>query len=554
MTSLPGGYWHAEVAGVGPGERYQYSIESAGTLLSPRVDPYAREIDDVDGDRQAVVYDEAAFDWGTSGFKPLSLSELVIYEVHVGTFNELPGQQVGTLADAIVKLPYLAKLGINAVELLPPAQFGGTLSWGYNPTDPFAVETSYGGPDALKRFIHSAHLVGIGVIIDVVYNHMGTVDNDLWGFDGNFPPPGGIWFYPDPRGATPWGSRPDYGRPEVRQYLVDNALSWLEDYHADGLRLDATAWIRSVDGSAAGQQVLPDGWLLLQTINNEIARRHPGKICIAEDMRNEVQVTASTASGGAGFNSQWDPDFVRVVRNVLDQPLDESRDMGAICAVVQRRYGGDAFSRVVFTESHDADANGGTRVPAEIDLAEPDSVFAKKRSILGAALVFTSPGVPMIFQGQEFLEAHWFDSGFPVDWSNATRYPGILNVYADLLGLRRNLLNTTKGLQGQGLHIHHVNSADKLIGYRRWAVGGPLDENVVLLNFANRAFDSYTIGVPRSGMWRVRLNSDWSGYDAGFGNQLSLDSVTSETPYDGLPFAVQIGIGTYAALILSQDR
>jgi 1,4-alpha-glucan branching enzyme len=553
MTSLPGGNWHAEVPGIGSGERYQYAIQSAGTLLSPRVDPYAREIDDVNGDRRSVVYDEAAFEWGTIDHRPSSPGDLVIYEMHVGTFNELPGQQVGTLADAVAKLPYLANLGINAVELLPPAEFGGTLSWGYNPTNPFAVETGYGGPNALKRFIRSAHRLGIGVIVDVVYNHMGTVDNDLWDFDGNIPPPGGIWFYPDRRGVTPWGSRPDYGRPEVHQYLVDNALSWLDNYQADGLRLDATAWIRSVDGSADPDQALPDGWLLLRTINDEIDRRHPGKIRIAEDMRNDDRLTAPTASGGAGFNCQWDPDFVRVVRGVLSQTLDEYRDVGAISKVLERRYGGDAFGRVVFTESHDADANGGTRVPAEIDPAEPDSVFAKKRSVLGAALVFTSPGIPMIFQGQEFLEAHWFDSGFPVDWSNATRYSGILNLYGDLVRLRRNLLNTTKGLQGQGLEIHHVNSADKLIGYRRWADGGPLDETLVLLNFANRASDSYTIGVPRSGLWRVRLNSDWSGYDSAFGNQLSLDSEAGEMPYDGLPFSIQIGIGAYSALILSQD-
>ena len=125
--------------------------------------------------------------------------------MHVGTFNELPGQQVGTLADAIVKLSYLARLGIDAVELLPPAQFGSTLSWGYNPTNPFAVETSYGGPNALKRFIDSAHRVGIGVIIDVVYNHMGAVDNDLWDFDGNVALAGWTCGSPDGRGATPSG-------------------------------------------------------------------------------------------------------------------------------------------------------------------------------------------------------------------------------------------------------------------------------------------------------------------------------------------------------------
>jgi 1,4-alpha-glucan branching enzyme len=554
MTALPGGYWYAEVPGAGPAEHYQYAIQTAGTLLNPRVDPYAREIDDLRGDRQAVVYDEAAFDWGASDHQPPSTRELVIYEMHVGTFNELPGQQVGNLADAIAKLPYLAHLGINAIELLPPSEFAGRMSWGYNPTDPFAVETTYGGPNALKRFVRSAHQLGIGVIIDVVYNHMGTMDNDLWAFDGTVPPPGGIWFYPDERGATPWGSRPDYGRSEVRQYFVDNALSWLEDYRVDGLRLDGTAWIRSVDGSAVTDQNLPDGWLLLQTINNEVDSRHPEKIRIAEDMRNDAQIVTPTASGGAGFNSQWDPDFVRVVRGVLVQVRDEDRDMSAICRVLERRYRDDAFSRVVFTESHDADSNGGTRVPAEIDPAQPDSVFAKKRSVLGAALVFTAPGVPMIFQGQEFLEAHWFDYGFPVDWSNGSLYPGILNLYRDLIRLRRNSLNTTKGLQGQGLQIHHVNSADKLIGYRRWDAGGPLDETVILLNFANRAFDTYSIGVPHAGLWRVRLNTDWSGYDQAFGNQLSLDTVAGEMPYDGLPFSIEVGIGSYAALILSQGE
>jgi 1,4-alpha-glucan branching enzyme len=553
MTPIAGGNWHAEVEGIGPGEHYQYAIQSAGILLSPRVDPYAREIDDVNGDRRSVVYDEAAFAWGAGDHRTPSRSDLVIYEVHIGTFNELPGQQGGTLADAVAKLPYLANVGINAVELLPPAEFGGTLSWGYNPTDPFAVETGYGGPNALKGFIRSAHRLGISVIIDVVYNHMGTVDNDLWDFDGSIPPPGGIWFYPDRRGVTPWGSRPDYGRAEVRQYLVDNALSWLEDYQADGLRFDATAWIRSVDGSADGDQVLPDGWLLLQTINSEIERRHSDRIRIAEDMRDDARITASTTSGGAGFNSQWDPDFVRAVRNVLAQTRDEYRDIDAIRRVLQQRYDIDAFSRVVFTESHDADANGGTRVPAEIDPAEPDSVFAKKRSVLGAALVFTAPGIPMIFQGQEFLEAHWFDSGFPIDWSNATRYSGILNVYRDLVHLRRNLRQTTRGLQGQGLQIHHVNGADKLIGYHRWSDGGPLDDTLVLLNFSNRSFGRYTIGAPRSGLWRVRLNSDWSGYDSAFGNQLSLDSEAGAMPYDGLPFSIQIGIGAYTALVMSQD-
>jgi 1,4-alpha-glucan branching enzyme len=553
MTPRAGGTWFADVPGVRAGERYRYTIQAGGVQLPPRMDPYAREIEIAGPDRRSVVYDEGAFPWGSGGFTAPGWSELVVYELHVGTFNELPGQQVGTFDDAVARLPYLAGLGVNAIELLPLSQFAGTLSWGYNPTDPFAIESVYGGADGLKSLVSAAHELGMAVIVDVVYNHMGTSDNDLWAFDGPSPPPGGIWFYPDHRGDTPWGARPDYGRPEVRRYLVDNALSWLRDSRADGLRFDATTWIRSRDGSLAPDQDLPDGWLLLRTINDEVDGRQPWKIRIAEDMRNDALVTAPTAAGGAGFNAQWDADFVREVRGVLTRVEDSQRDMGVVRGALERRYGTDAFSRVVFTESHDADANGGTRLPAEIDQGQPDSVDAKKRSLLGAVLVFTAPGIPMIFQGQEILETHWFDSGFPVDWANAWRHPGILALYRDLIRLRRDWWATSRGLRGQGLQVHHVNDGDKLVAYHRWDAGGPGDDTVVLLNFSDRAFPAYTVGLPRSGTWQVRLNTDWQGYDPAFGNQPSFAVVTRDEPHDGLPCSGDASVGAYAAVVLSQD-
>src|SRR5258708_32147814 len=153
MGSQPGGYWFVDVPEVAPGERYQYIIDAAGSRVGARVDPYAREVDAAGQDRHALVYDESAFDWGQDGSRSPGWSELVVYEMHVGTFNELAGQQVGTFDDAIAKLPYLSRLGINAIELLPPSQFGGLRSWGYNPTDPFAVDSVYGGPDGLRSFI-----------------------------------------------------------------------------------------------------------------------------------------------------------------------------------------------------------------------------------------------------------------------------------------------------------------------------------------------------------------------------------------------------------------
>ena len=175
-------------------------------------------------------------------------------------------------------------------------------------------------------------------------------------------------------------------------------------------------------------------------------------------------------------------------------------------------------------------------------------------AVLGAVLVFTAPAIPMIFEGQEILETHWFEAQFPIDWSNVQRHPGIRALYRDLARLRRDSSNTSRGLRGQGLQVHHVNDVDKLIAYHRWDQGGPRDDTVVLANFCYRAFDSYRIGLPRAGRWRVRLNTDWAGYDPSFGDHPSFDVETQSQPYDGLPQSAALGIGAYTAVVLSQDE
>ena len=300
----------------------------------------------------------------------------------------------------------------------------------------------------------TAHRHGIAVILDVVYNHFGPsdLDHSLWQFDGwEQNNGGGIYFYEDWRAEIPWGSRPDYGRPEVRQYICDNVVDWLGQYRIDGLRFDMTAYIRSVDGSGADAQSIPGGLQLLRELNDVVDASQPWKFRIAEDMRNDVMITAPTSAGGAGFSAQWDPDFVTCVRAAMVTTDDAQRSMSSVAAAIERRYGDRWLSRVVYTESHDADANGGERLPSEIDPAKPDSCYAKKRSTLGAAVVFTSPGIPMLFQGQEFLEDLWFTDSRPVDWTNQTTYAGILALYRDLIALRRDLFGNTRGLRGSGL-------------------------------------------------------------------------------------------------------
>ena len=557
LVNEKNGYWSTGVSEANVGDEYRYLIHTPAEWHLPplsRIDPYARKVTSSIGN--GIIYDPQAFDWGDDAFHMATGNELVIYEMHVGTFHVKEEGQPGTLDSAIEKLPYLRELGINAVEVMPVAEFAGDFSWGYNPAHPFAVASIYGGPDALKRFVKAAHEHGIAVIVDVVYNHLGPSDLDLWQFDGwSENEKGGIYFYNDRCSQTPWGeTRPDYGRGEVRQYLRDNALMWLEEYHADGLRWDMIAYIKSIDGNTDNPaNDIPEGWSLMQWINVEIQQLFPGKISIGESMKNNPWVTKDVGAGGAGFNAQWDAEFVHPVRQAVIARDDTSRDLGAVSGAIEHRYDLDAFRRIIYTESHDEVANGRSRVPEEIWPGKVDSWFSKKRSTLGAALVLTAPGIPMLFQGQELLEDRWFQDKDPIDWSRAEDEHGILGMYRDLIALRRNLSGVTWGLCGQNLHIYHFDDGAKLIAFHRWDKQGPTDSVVVVVNMTNQNRDGYVIGFPRAGLWKTRFNSDSYNYGPNFYNHPTPDVETHEEGADGLPCSGEIGIGPYTVVIFSQD-
>ena len=553
FASEGNGYWSVDVADAKAGDEYKYVI-SSGSNKFWRNDPYAKDVTSSSGNSVIVDGD---FDWSDEDYITPMWNEMVIYEMHVGTFNDQPGGPPGNLDRAIEKLAYLRDLGINTIQIMPPAEFTGGFSWGYNPAHIFAIESDYGGPKNLKKLINKAHQHGIAVIFDVVYNHLGPQDLDLWQFDGwEENGQGGIYFYNDWRHPTPWGdTRPDYGRQEVRQYLRDNALMWLEEYHIDGLRWDATAFIRNVYGNNNDpSHDIPEGWDLMRWINNEIDARQPWKINIAEDLRDNEWMTKEIKDGGAGFDAQWDGGFAHSIREAITLSDDERRDMVTVGNAILSRYNANAFERVIYTESHDEVANGKVRVPEAIWPDQPGSYFAKKRSTLGAALVFTSPGIPMIFQGQEFLEDEWFHDQDPIDWAKKETFRGILHMYRDLIRLRRNWFNTTRGLRGRHVNVYHLNDNDKVIAVHRWEAGGPGDDVVVVVNMANHSYESYGIGFPREGLWKVRFNSDWTGYSEDFGNHFSYDTLAHGGLKDGLDYRGNVGIGPYSAVILSQDK
>jgi 1,4-alpha-glucan branching enzyme len=546
------GYWFVVVPQAKAGNDYQYLLHHQGQILRKN-DPYARKISPES--HRGVIVGPAPFDWGQDAYTLPDYNHLVIYELHVGTFSKGKDGKPGTFAGLQKRLHYLQQLGVNAIELMPLAEFPSEKSWGYNITNPFAIEESYGGADALKEFIKAAHAINIAVIIDVVYNHYGPDDLDLWQFDGwqenNL---GGIYFYNDWRAWTPWGqNRPDYGRSEVRQYLRDNALMWLEEFRVDGLRFDGVSYIRSVRGDNDPTGALAHGWQLLQWINEEIHRLYPKRITIAEDLQNNPWLTKTTGEGGAGFYTQWDVVFVHPVREAVILSEDHYRNLNAVKDSLTHHYNGDPFQRVIYSESHDEVANGRARVPFEIDPQDAGGFYARKRSTLAASLVFTSPGIPMLFSGQELLEDEWFRDDVPIDWSKLTSFRGIHRLYRDLIHLRRNVAGVTSGLIGPHIEVNHINYEAKLLTYHRWLDGGPGDDVLVVANFSNQTFNNYAFGCPHPGMWKVRFNSDWEGYSQDFDSFPSFDTEAQEEPLHGKPCRALLNIGAYALVILSQD-
>ena len=551
------GYWACAVAGVKPGQKYAFRITNGGSTFD-RVDPYARRVDGEGEKSVSVVVDRDAFDWEGDDFRMPKWNEMVIYELHVGSFKSCGGGKPGTFGSVQEQLPYLHNLGVNCIKIMPPAEFDGKVSWGYNPNYPFAVETAYGGPEGLKKLVKAAHQHGIAIIIDVVYNHLGPSGHHLWQFDGwgegNY---GGIYFYNDERAKTPWGdTRLNYGSPEVRQYLIDNALMWLEEYRADGLRVDSVSHIRAINGDPSDPaQDLPDGWHFLQEMNNAIDAKFPWKMTVAEDLLCNDWVTKSTAEGGAGFDSQWDCNFIYPVREVLTAPNDSDRHLDEVQKALTFMYGGNAFSRVIFTESHDAvSTEQGGRLVWAIDADDTEGYFATKRAIMALVLAATAPGIPMIFQGQEFLDAQPF--AFPdnacLNWELAGQNEGVVRLVSDAFKLRRNLEGRSAGLTGSAIEVTHRSQSDDMIVFHRWlGDGGERNNTVIVANFSAEPKIGYRIGFPSAGRYDTLLNTDARTYRGDFSDIGPSIVDTADIEADGNPASAMIDVGPYSILILA---
>lgn len=613
MKSLQQGIWECYERKVKAGQRYNFKIQE-----KEKLDPWAMEVTATDG--YSVVVD-SDYKWQCNDFKMPAWNELVIYQLHPRTYPDDDKAGMNQLSSIIEDMWYLKKLGVNAIQLLPTSEFAGFESWGYNPSCIFAIESSYGGPMALKKLVDCAHSNGIAVFLDVVYNHLephstkGLYQFTPWHRNIQFKiheirneenqelATAGIYFYNDERAHTDYTDvgRPDYGREEVRDFLRENALMWLNEYRIDGLRFDSTGNIRYINPDVNGAPYgdIPDGVRLLRSINLKIDESQPWKLTIAEDLKHSPWITQKAIGewdGGAGFDTQWDDNFFFKIRGALTPVNDEDRNMFAVAEVINDKFNGDAFQRIIYLENHDQVAYKEGRPGRLPDCIQPGNVnnglFAKKRSSLGATILLTAPGIPMIFQGQEILEWRRFNDKtrlitenndiieFNVDWNRFCtqapcdacpsnfggngcnpdidpngNYVGIYRLYRDLIRLRLNWYQNTKGLSGQNINVFHCNNNDKLVAFHRWDAGGIGDDTIVVCNFSNKAFPSYTIGFPREGTWYVRFNSDWRGYSNQFGDYQGYHTTADRAVWGdthGLPFTGNVGIGPYSTLILSQ--
>ncbi|HPJ56176.1 MAG TPA: alpha-amylase family glycosyl hydrolase, partial [Kiritimatiellia bacterium] len=497
------GHWTLDSRRARPGDPYRFVVDGL-----ERRDPRARAVNQEEN--TGMILDPRGFPWGPAqSWKMPPRESLVMYEMHLGTFaGGVPGS--GSLFQrAARRLPYLKALGINCIQLMPVNEFPGDRSWGYNPSDLFAIESSYGGADAFRAFVRTCHTNGIAVLLDIVHNHYGPDRIAAWQFDQRLPAgDGGIYFYRDAeRATTPWGPRPDFSRPEVRTFILDSVRMFLEEYRLDGFRWDSVHNIRYVQEGARSNA---DGDRLLSDANAWMAKHHPDALRIAEDHAFDA--------GGVGFEAQWHSAFQTTLSTLVRVP-DDQRNLALLAEELERMEG---FQWVVFAECHDSagDLNQHQRLPAHIDPADPDSAKARALALVAGGIALTVPGYPMMLQGFEMHDTEPFSDRSPISWARAQgTHKGIVRAHADLIHLRRNLKGYTPGLQGEELRVVHGDNDAKVLAYLRRQRNAPRDKaTMVVVNLSGTPRKGYGVRFPSAGSWFCHYNSGSSAYAKDFDN------------------------------------
>jgi 1,4-alpha-glucan branching enzyme len=544
------GSWTLPLPDAEQGDPYRFRISTPeGTL--DRLDP--RALASGESGQDSLLW-SPRYAWPASeaSFRRPDPRDTVIYEMHAGTFHDTAGGQPGSLTAAAARLDHLASLGVNVIELMPIHDFPGEYSWGYNPRLLYAVDSVYGGPDALQSFVQEAHARGIAVILDVVYNHLSS-PNPLCAFDGGeLDGCGGIYFYEDEYPDTPWGPRFDYDYPEVRAYLQDNARLWVDTFHVDGFRWDSTGNIRATNHGQGDP--IPSGELFLRETHDALREAYPGLLSIAEDLSGNALLTRPVAEGGYGFDAQWDAGFHASVVEQLALAGPGKPSVQALREALED--GGDRpYERVIYTESHDStgELNDHVRLPDELEPLDPEGERARRLSAVAVALTLTAPGIPMLLQGQELLSTGTFHDDAPLDWTRVDSQVGFLRFVRDLVGLRRNLGGSSGGLKGEGTTVHHTNEVDSVVAFLRFDTSPSSDAVLVVVSLSPASFPTYRVGVPSAGTWTVLLDSSREQYGLGHPAEGPVAYVAESAPLDGLDANVLVTLPPFGVLVLAKE-
>jgi 1,4-alpha-glucan branching enzyme len=585
LTRDDNGHWRGFVSGVRDRHRYMFYVVGEGSE-GPKRDPYARELETPFP--AACIVRKADFPWHECGYRTPRFEDFLIYQLHVGTFfaPKLP-QKGGTFLDVARKIPHFAELGVTALQLLPIQEFETTFSLGYNGTDYFSPEMDFAVADAdlppyvaeanrlleakglrryapeelrgemnqLKALVDLCHVHGLAVLLDVVYNHAGGDfgDQSLYFFDRQ-PTAGGnrnSLYFTDKGHAG--GLVFDFGKPEVRDFLIQNAKFFLDEYRVDGFRYDQV--------SVIDQDGAPHGWSFCQDLTSTVRSQRPSALQKAEYWAVNPYVVISTPAG-AGFDTSLTDGLRIAVRNVVgaaSAPDGRPLDMTGLA----RRLWPDGFTEhwrfVQGPENHDIVYLGREpRVARLGDPGNPRSWYGRSRARVATGISLTAPGIPMLFMGQEFLEDKPWSDNFEFHRDLLLHWAGLDHgdkQMLDHLRFTRELINLRwchPGLRGQGFRIVHVHDEHRVLAFQRWVEGEGHDV-LVIVHLATFHRFGYRIGFPAGGEWREVFNSDvyenWVNPDVvGNGGRV----VAEPEPLHGLGYSARLVVPANSVLIFAR--
>ncbi|MBO9520013.1 MAG: 1,4-alpha-glucan branching protein GlgB [Nocardioidaceae bacterium] len=552
MTRLPeSGIWVRYVEEAVPGQRYKYLVAGADGEWRDKADPMATHTA-VPPENHSVVFSSSHRwtdeEWMSS--RPGSLADrpMSVYEVHLGSWRQ--GRSYDELAVELTS--YVVEAGFTHVELLPVMEhpFGG--SWGYQVTSYYAPTSRFGDPDGFRRLVDALHRAGIGVILDWVPAHFPKDEFALARFDGT-----ALYEDPNPkRGEHPdWGTLVfDFGRLEVRNFLIANALYWLEEFHVDGLRVDAVASMLYLDysrGEGAWQPNVHGGRenleaiAFLRELNDAVHATVPGAAVIAEESTSWPGVTAPTSEGGLGFDFKWNMGWMHDTLAYLQRdPMYRSHHHDQLTFSLVY-----AFSeKYVLPISHDEVVHGKGSLLRKM----PGDRWKQLAGVRGfLAYQWAHPGKQLLFMGSEFAQDHEWAEGGELDWwlLDQGEHRGVRDLVRDL---NRTYGDTPalweQDVTGAGFNwLAAGDSGANVIAFVRWARTG--DALVCICNFSGRPHESYRVPLPFAGDWAEVVNTDASSYGgSGVGN---LGTVVAESqPYGDQPASATLRLPPLGTLWL----